>query len=114
MKSIEQIVYETLQLTGIDVTQRPVTGTAQRYLTFNVTMGALDKYASNNPHRLRHTITIDLFSRDEPIARDVVAIVKLLHAHGFTVDSWGSCDYEADTRWYHIPITCAYAQKIGE
>lgn len=114
MISIEKIIYDTLQLTGIEVTQRPVTGTASRYLTFNVTMGALAQYASNTPHRVTHQITVDLFSRDEPVSRDVMDIIMTLHGNGFRVDGWGSCDYEADTRWYHIPITCRYAQTIGD
>lgn len=112
MRSIEEIVCEVLAQTGIEVTQRPVTGTADRYFTFNLNMGTLERYASNRAGRVAHTITIDLFAREDPIAREIIDIVMLLHENGFTVSGWGSADYESDTGWYHVPITCAYAQAI--
>lgn len=104
--TLEEIVYNALRQTGIEVTQLPVVGTARKYLTWYEVTGTFERYASNAPKRVNHMITVDLYTRESPLSSEVMEILMTLRRNGIDPVSWGALDYENDTKWYHMPITC--------
>lgn len=97
-------MYAALAATGIEVTQPPVKGKAERYLTWNLTAGTFTGYAANEPQRVRIACTVHLYSRKAPTSDDRQQIFDTLKAHRIRVNGWGAVDYEDDTGWYHMPV----------
>lgn len=98
-----------LSATPYPVTQRPVKGDAPVYLTFWEIMGHPTAHASNRAQRITHTVQVDIFAR-QAVAPELDVVRKALTAAGIRVGSWGPADYESDTGWHHMPITCYYAE----
>lgn len=102
--TLEEIMYAALAATGIEVTQEPVKGKGDKYLTWQMTSGAFDAYASNMPARVRMTATVHMYSRVSPTSDDRAALIRCLMDNGIRVIGWGALDYEDDTKWYHLPV----------
>lgn len=110
-------VYEVFQTaltsTPYPVTQLPIRGNAPVCLAFFEVLGQPAAFASNQAQRIRYTMQVDIYSR-QPIGTELVTVLQALRASGVTVGSWGPADYETDTRWHHLPITCYYSTTITE
>lgn len=112
--TVAERINAALAETGIPVTQRPVTGTAPQYLTFSLTLGRVAAFSGNKPRRVRHLITVDLFSRTPTDSDDAELIVRALAADGIRATNWGPEAYETDTRWYHLPFSAELTEIISE
>jgi len=110
--TIDERVYSALSATGIDVTQRPVVGDGERYLTWEQTLGTMSLYSSNEGRSIRHMITVHLYSREPVAGTTFWTIVQKLKLQSILVSSWGPEAYETDTAWYHLPITCYASESI--
>lgn len=108
-----KVFQSALASTPYPVTQRPVVGKEPVYLTFFEILGRPDAYASNQPRRIEHTYQVDIFSR-MPAGPEIEIVFAALKRAGIRVTSWGPVDYETDTKWHHLPITCKYAEVITE
>lgn len=110
-------VFETfhaaLSATPYPVTQQPIKGDVPVYLSFFEVLGQPSSYASNRPQRVRYTMQVDIWGR-QAIGPEFPAVAKALRAAGITVASWGPADYETETRWHHLPITCFYSTTTAE
>lgn len=110
-------VYEVFQTaltkTPYPVTQLPIMGNAPVCLAFFEVLGQQANFASNQPQRIRHTMQVDIYGRQQ-IGPEFLTVAKALRAAGITVVSWGPADYETDTRWHHLPITCYYSIPTTE
>lgn len=111
--SVEAAFKAALETTPYPVTQKPVKGNAPIYLTFSEVLGRPDAYASNQAQRILHTMQVDIFAR-QPISPEFIIVAKALRAAGIRVASWGPADYETDTRWHHLPITCYYSEPTKQ
>jgi len=111
--NVFSIFQTALESTPYPVTQIPVKGDAPVYLSFFEVLGHPDAYASGEAQRVTHTMQVDIWGR-QAIGPELPAVVKALRAAGVRVGSWGPADYETDTRWHHLPITCYYATNSTE
>ncbi|MBR6571551.1 MAG: hypothetical protein IKK75_13970 [Clostridia bacterium] len=106
------VFQQALETTPYPVTQQPIKGNAPVYLSFYQVLGQPDTYASNAARRTRYTMQVDIWAR-QPIVPELQVVTNALKAQGIIVGSWGPADYEQDTRWHHLPITCYYAEREG-
>ena len=113
MPNVFNIFKVALESTPYPVTQQPIVGAAPVYLTFFEVLGQPDAYASNRPQRTIHTMQVDIWGR-QPIGPEFITVAKALRAAGIRVASWGPQDYEPDTRWHHLPITCYHSTETEE
>lgn len=102
-----------LSSTPYPVTQPPIRGGEETYLSFFEVLGRPDAHASNKPRRITHTMQVDIWSRTQ-IGPEFPAVARALRDADIIVASWGPADYEADTRWHHLPITCYWAENIED
>lgn len=109
--TVEEIMYNALSATGIEVTQPPVKGKAERYLSWNLTAGTYTAYASDVPQRARIACTVHLYSRKAPTTDDRQHIFNTLEAHRVRINGWGAIDYEDDTGLYHMPVNVLVFMK---
>ena len=107
MTAFEQ-VNQALAACPYPVTQVPVRGTGQIYLSFFQVSSRLVR-ASNGARRVISTMQVDIWSR-QAVSPEVYVVAKALQHAGLTVSSWGPQIYEEDTRWHHMPITCQAAE----
>lgn len=96
------------------VSKQPAGGQNETYVTFNEVLGAFSGYASNQPHRITHTVQVHVFSRrddgtHETLMRQAIA---LLRESGVCVYSFGPAMYEQETGYHHIAATCEWVEKI--
>ena len=61
--------------------------------------------ASNAPRRTEHMVQVDVYSKQPP-AELVRLVVELLRGAQVRVSSYGPLDFESDTGYHHMPITC--------
>lgn len=113
MANVFKVFQVALESTPYPVTQIPVKGDAPVYLSFFEVLGRPDAYASNKARRVIHTMQVDIWGR-QAIGPEFPAVAKALRAAGVRVASWGPADYEQDTRWHHLPITCYYTTEMEE
>lgn len=110
-------VFETfrqaLGATPYPVTQQPITLAAPVCLTYFLVASVLTAHASGKARRIRHTVQVDIYAR-AAVGPEIDVVVGALRAAGIGVTEWGPADYERDTRWHHMPITCTYNEKTEE
>jgi len=108
--TVKEVFHTALKATPYPVTQPPVKGDKPVYLAFFEVLAQPTSYASNRPQHIRHTMQVDIYARQQ-VGPELDVVVKALRAAGIHVDSWGPEDYETDTRWHHLPITCFYTES---
>ena len=111
--NVFKVFQTSLETTPYPVTQPPIKGDAPVYLSFFEVLGQPDAFASNTAQRTRHTMQVDIWGR-QAIGPEFPTVVKALRTAGILVGSWGPADYEQDTRWHHLPVTCYYSTKETE
>lgn len=111
--TVHEVFQAALTATPYPVTQPPIKGDAPAYLSFFEVLGQPAAFASNHPQRVRHTMQVDIYGRQQ-IGPEFLVVAKALRAAGISVASWGPADYETDTRWHHLPITCYYSIPTTE
>lgn len=111
--SYDEVFQSALAPLGYPVSQQPAGGEHETYLTFNEVLGGFTAYASNEPHRLRHTVQAHVFSkRDDGAHRDILlAAIRALRRAGVRVYTYGPDMYEDDTGYHHIAATCEWVEK---
>ncbi|MBR4081348.1 MAG: hypothetical protein IKK21_06150 [Clostridia bacterium] len=107
MSNVFQVFQTALATTPYPVTQPPAMGDAPVYLSFFEVLGRPDSFASNEARRVIHTMQVDIWGR-QAIGPEFLVVAQALRAAGVRVSSWGPADYEQDTRWHHLPVTCYY------
>ena len=95
------------------VTKKPVTGPDPCYLTYEEVQGRYTAHASNQAQRITHMIQVDIFSR-QAVGPELTEVRAALGLAGANVVSWGPEQYEPDTRWHHLPITCYMDERMEE
>ena len=91
------------------ITQLPIRENVPVCLAFWEVLGQPTAHASDRAQRIAHTMQVDIYAR-HPIGPELVEVRKALRAAGIRVGSWGPADYEQQTHWHHMPITCYYAE----
>lgn len=114
--AIHEIMAEACADAGYVAAQRPVPtdGTETAYVSWQVQTGVFRAAASNRPRRMRITVAVDLWSRAQPTGREVIELMRVLRDHGLHPVSWGPEDFEEDTLWHHMPITCHWYTDYSE
>lgn len=111
--NVFQVFTDALASTPYPMTQIPVKGDAPVYLAIFEVVGNFSSYASNEPQRITHTMQVDIYGR-KAIGPELPIVREALKAAGIRVGSWGPADYERDTGWHHLPITCYYAERYEQ
>lgn len=107
--NVYKVFHDALAATSFPVTQQPVVGDGAIYLTFFEVIGHPTGFASNQARRIEHIMQVDIFARKQPGPELVTVLLSLKH-EGIQAVSWGPMDYEPDTKWHHLPITCKYTE----
>lgn len=102
-----------LSATPYPVTQLPIKEDVPVCLAFWEVLGQPAAHASNNATRILHTMQVDIYARN-PIGPELDTVCKALKRAGIRVGNWGPAEYEMQTRWHHMPITCYYAEPIEQ
>ena len=112
---IGELFYSTLSALPCHVSTVPAGGKHMTYATFNLAYGKYQNYASNEPHRTYHMVQVHVFSLEHDGTHRALMYqaIELLRAVGVKVRSWGPDEYEADTRYYHIAVTCEIGVTIS-
>ena len=108
--TVFEVFKQALAATPYPVTQQPITLSAPVCLCFSLVASVPTAHASGKTRRIRHTMQVDIYAR-AAVGPEIPVVVNALRAAGIGVTEWGPADYERDTRWHHLPITCTYNEK---
>ena len=111
---MEQTFQATLGALPCPVSKPPADGRNESYVAFVEVLGTFDGYASNEPRRLVHMVQVHAYSkRDDGYHRTLLTeAIELMRAAGIRVRSYGPDDYEKDTGYHHIAITCEWTENV--
>ncbi len=113
---VDQVFYAALSPLPCPVSQKPAGGTHETYVMFEETDGAYTGFASNNPQRIRHQVQVHIFSKkqDTTIRELQKQADALLKAAGIRVQRWKFVEYEKDTKYRHLAMTCEWMERLEE
>lgn len=111
----DQFFQATLLPLPCPVSKEPAGGKHETYATFNEVLGTFTGYASNQPHRLHHTVQVHVFSKCDDGAHQTIfhQAIAMLRAAGVRVYSYGPDMYETDTGYHHIAATCEWVESLN-
>lgn len=111
--NVQARIQAALEATGYPVTQKPVQGSGPVYLCYSLLLSRPEDHSSNGARTLMHMLQVDIFTR-QTSGPELGDVLRALRAHGIRCGSWGPDDYEQDTGWHHMPITCYLKERIEE
>ena len=110
MVDVHDILNEALSALPCPASRHPVDERPATYVAWFEVLAQPVLHASNRIKRIERIIQVDIFSQ-EPIDDLRREVFDLLIGAGLLISSWGPENYEADTRYRHLPITCSWHEK---
>lgn len=105
--NIHEIMEQALSPLDCYYAHAPVKQRPDTYVAWFEVLGTPALHSSGERRRVEHMLQVDIYSQ-APVEALTDTVLGLLKAGGFRVASWGPEDYEADTRYRHVPITVRY------
>lgn len=111
--SYDEVFQRALSPLPCPVSHEPAGSRHDTYAVFNEVLAAFTACASNEPHRLRHTVQVHVYSKRDDGTHEALRkqAVRLLRAAGIRVYNLGPDLYENETGYHHVAATCEWAEK---
>lgn len=110
----EERICGALSTLPCPVYKPPADGTQATYVLIKEALGLYAGHVSNAPTRMKHLYQVHVYSKltDGTYRTIMDQAIALLRAAGIHVKSYGPDDYETDTTYHHIAITCEWAERL--
>lgn len=110
MADVHETLERALSALPCPAGRRPVADRPDTYVSWFEVLGQPALHASNRIRRFERIMQVDIFSK-QPIDGLRKEVLALLKEAGLIISSEGPEDYESDTRYRHLPITCSWLEK---
>ncbi len=110
----EERIYGALTPLPCPVYKPPADGAQETYVLIKEALGKFSGHASNAPTRMKHLYQVHVYSKlaDGTYRTIMDAAIALLRAARIHVESYGPDDYETETGYHHIAVTCEWAERL--
>ncbi len=111
MEAVNTLVLQTLKSVGLPVMRQVYTGSADRYITYQLIHAADREYQDDAAVAVEYTFGVDIYTAGPP-DNLISAVKNVLKAAGFQDVTIEGEIFEDETKRYHIPLQFYYTEVL--